>query len=154
MEEITITAPTCDTNDKIVLTSNAILPANATGANADYNKTIRIPKKKNVIRKKKEVKEKVKEEVKEEDPTIPGETDIRVWEWGRDSLYLKPCHIECDENGNYCDCPGPVYDFTTKKKLGSYLGSPNGFSADFYDPRDGPFDDSQPVTHYVTGWRK
>ena len=151
MEEITITAPTCDTNDKIVLTANATASAsaNATGANADYNKTIRIPKKKNVIRKKKEVKE--------DHPTIPGETDIRVWQWGRDSLYLKPCHIECDENGNYCDCPGPVYDFTTKKKLGSYLGSPNGFSADFYDPKDGPFDpllDSQPVTHYVTGWRK
>jgi len=138
MEEITITTPVCDENSKKMLT----IPS----AHADYNKTIRIPKKKNVIRKKKEVKE--------EDPTIPGETDIRVWEWGRDSLYLKPCHIECDENGNYCDCPGPVYDFTTKKKLGSYLGSPNGFSADFYDPRDGPFDDSQPVTHYVTGWRK
>ena len=137
MEEITITPPS---GDKIVLTH----------ANADYNKTIRIPKKKNVIKKKKEVKEDIYII-----PTIPGETDIRVWQWGRDSLYLKPCHIECDENGNYCDCPGPVYDFTTKKKLGSYLGSPNGFSEDFYDPKDGPFDpllDSPPVTHYVTGW--
>jgi len=136
MEEITITPPS---GDKILLTH----------ANADYNKTIRIPKNKKVIKKKKEEETYII-------PTIPGETDIRVWEWGRDSLYLKPCHIECDENGNYCDCPGPVYDFTTKKKLGSYLGSPNGFSADFYDPKDGPFDpllDSQSVTHYVTGWR-
>ena len=137
MEEITITPPS---GDKIVLTH----------ANADYNKTIRIPKKKNVIRKKKIV------EKSSVIHTIPGETDIREWE-GFGSLYLKPCHEECDENGNYCDCPGPVYDFTTKKKLGSYLGSPNGFSEDFYDPKDGPSDsllDSQPVTHYVTGWRK
>ena len=92
MEEITITTPACDTNDKIVLT--------ATGTNADYNKTIRIPKKKMVIRKKKVV-----EEVKSLPVIhlIPGETDIREWE-GFGYLYLKPCHEECDENGNYCDC--------------------------------------------------
>jgi hypothetical protein len=133
MEEITIAMPKSDTN---VLT---IPTAKAAGANPDYNKTIRIPKNKKVIRKKKEnkeEKEKEKEEKKVEphsDYSIPGETDIREWE-GFGYLYLKPCHKECDENGNYCDCPGPVYDLKTKKKLGSYLGSPNGFSPDFDDP--------------------
>ena len=143
MEEITITPPICDKNAKNALT---IPVATVATANADYNKTIRIPKKKMVIinKKKKVVVE----------HTIPGETDLREWQWGHESLYLKPCHEECDENGNYCDCPGPLFDPISKVKLGSYLGSPNGFSADFYDPRDGPFDDSQPVTQYITGWRK
>ena len=127
MEEIIIAMPKSDTN---VLT----IPS-AAGANPDYNKTIRIPKNKKVIRKKKEEKEKEKEKKVEphSDYSIPGETDIREWE-GFGYLYLKPCHEECDENGNYCDCPGPVYDLKTKKKLGSYLGSPNGFSPDFDDP--------------------
>ena len=127
MEEITIVMPKSDTN---VLTISS-----AADANPDYNKTIRIPKSKKVIRKKKEKEEKEKEKKVEphSDYSIPGETDIREWE-GIGYLYLKPCHEECDENGNYCDCPGPVYDFNTKKKLGSYLGSPNGFSPDFDDP--------------------
>ena len=122
MEEITITTPECDKNDKNALN----IPS---AANADYNKTIRIPKKKMVIKKK------VVEQVKPPPVIhlIPGENDVRVWE-GFGYLYLKHCHEECDENGNYCDCPGPVYDLKTKKKLGSYLGSPNGFSPDFDDP--------------------
>ena len=126
MEEIIIEMPKSDTN---VLT----IPSAKATANPDYNKTIRIPKSKKVIRKKKEKEEKEKVVEPHSDYSIPGETDIREWE-GFGYLYLKPCHEECDENGNYCDCPGPVYDFTTKVKLGSYLGSPNGFSPDFDDP--------------------
>ena len=145
MEEITIAMPKSDANMLTIpnATAKAATAANAATANAaatanpDYNKTIRIPKNKKVIRKKKENKEeKEKEEKKVElhsDYSIPGETDVREWE-GFGYLYLKPCHEECDENGNYCDCPGPVYDLKTKKKLGSYLGSPNGFSPDFDDP--------------------
>ena len=128
-------------NDRVTQpTKNELILLNAKleekdGENVDTKADIKADTKADT-KKEKEEKEKEKEEKKVElhsDYSIPGETDIREWE-GFGYLYLKPCHEECDENGNYCDCPGPVYDLKTKKKLGSYLGSPNGFSPDFDDP--------------------
>jgi hypothetical protein len=85
MEEITITTPKSDANMLTIptakastakaSTAKAATAANAAAtANADYNKTIRIPKNKKIIRKKEKEEKKVE---LHSDYSIPGETDIR-----------------------------------------------------------------------------